>query len=476
VRLPKLSSRQRITLRIVFALVLIWAIVGMISVRIVTASLSGRIDDELRSEAASGAAAIDLLPPELLEQIDNSDDVGVRQSALIVVGPDGVVSELPSGESDRRDPLPELSDRTVAELRGRAGTPFTVDAVSGDGRYRVATSPLSSGEVLVIARPLDALDEVKDLLGKVVTFGFLISAGSACLLVWVISRHALKPLEDVIVTAGNVEVDTLGSRIEVESTAAPDVERLATALNTMLDRLEEAFAAKDLSEARQRQFVSDASHELRTPLAAIIGYAELYQQRMVSSPQQIDHAMARIAAEAARMQTLVEGLLTLARLDEGRRLAADAVDLASIVDDAVAAVRAIESEHEFVVDVPDGQLEVTGDSVALRQIVDNLLTNVIAHTPEGTVAHVEASRRNGQTVLVVRDDGPGMDRADAEHVFDRFWRAEQSRSRPEEASRLGGSGLGLSIVAELARAHGGAAEIETAPGEGCTFTVRIPSA
>jgi two-component system OmpR family sensor kinase len=246
------------------------------------------------------------------------------------------------------------------------------------------------------------------------------------------------------------------------------VGRLADAMNTMLGRLEDAFAAKERSEARMRQFVGDASHELRTPLAAVIGYAELYQEHMARTPEQVDRVMGRIVAEGTRMQSLVEDLLLLARLDEGRPLARDAVDLAALVDDSVSAIRVIDPSRTFALSNACGDVEVIGDGVALRQIVDNLLSNVVAHTPPGTRAEVTLTVDGDAAVLTVTDDGPGMSDEHRARAFDRFWRAELARSRP------GGSGLGLAIVAELVRAHGGSIDVESAPGQGCTFTVRLP--
>jgi two-component system OmpR family sensor kinase len=205
-------------------------------------------------------------------------------------------------------------------------------------------------------------------------------------------------------------------------------------------------------------------------LAAVIGYAELYQEHMARSPEQVDKMMSRIIAEGTRMQSLVEDLLLLARMDEGRPLERDAVDLHPIVDDAVSAVQVIDHERRFTMAAADDTVEIVGDDVALRQIVDNLLANVVAHTPPGTTAVVALTTEEADAVITVADDGPGMSEEHRAHAFDRFWRAELSRSRP------GGSGLGLAIVAELIRAQGGSIDLETSPGAGATFIVRFPLA
>jgi two-component system, OmpR family, sensor kinase len=245
----------------------------------------------------------------------------------------------------------------------------------------------------------------------------------------------------------------------------------------MLARLQTAFDQQERSEARLRQFVSNASHELRTPLAAILGHAELYHEHIARSPQDVERAMRHITAEGTRMRSLVEDLLLLARLDEGRPLARDAVDLTAVVDEAVAALAALDGGHHVTVEAQP--VEVVGDQLALRQIVDNLLINVVVHTPPGTTARVRLSPLPAPdgacgARLVVSDDGPGMPPEVAEHVFERFVRAEQSRARPDGS--FGGSGLGLSIVDELVRAHGGTVTLDTAPGAGATFTVVLAAA
>ena len=312
---------------------------------------------------------------------------------------------------------------------------------------------------------------VVKIVRKTFAVAALISILILCAVVWGISRHALKPLENVIETAHAIGAGNLSTRAEVRSTA-PDVERLADAMNKMLGRLQTAFDKQERTEARLRQFVSDASHELRTPLAAILGNAELYHEGMAATPEEIDTAMQRITAEGMRMQSLVEDLLLLARLDEGRPLARDAVDLAAVVDEAVSAIRTVDGDHEFVVDAEPAA--VIGDQRALRQVVDNLLANVVTHTPAGTTAqvHLRATGGNGddgEVWLAVSDDGPGMSADDAARIFDRFVRAEPARDRP------GGAGLGLAIVDELVRAHHGTITVDTTSGRGTTFEIRLPT-
>ena len=240
----------------------------------------------------------------------------------------------------------------------------------------------------------------------------------------------------------------------------------------MLDRIEEAVDAKTASEARTRRFAADASHELRTPLTSIRGYAELYRQG-ARSPEEVARAMGRIEHEAVRMGDLVGDLLLLARLDQGRPLERDDVDLTALVLDAVAAAKAVEPDRRVRVDVGEEPVTVSGDPHRLRQVVDNLLANVRDHTPPATAVSVRlgVTPSRSRATLVVADDGPGMAEEDAAHAFDRFWQAEgdSSTSRGQR-----GTGLGLSIVAEIVAAHGGDIRLDTAPGAGASFTILLP--
>jgi len=468
--LPRLSSRQRVTLRVALAVAVLWFLGGNLVQRVVRSEMVDRIDDDLRAESVATAAAADLLTVDVLESISDESLVGARDGALLILGPTGRVGAFPAGPSDNPDPLPDVDEYSLAELRGRSGEPFTVGDVDGRStRYRVVAAPLENGSVLLSARSLAPVCEMESILARALSIGGLASIGLALILVWLINRQALRPLEEMIGTAQAVGAGSLDARVEVDS-SAPDVEHLGEAMNNMLERLQQAFADKELSEARLRQFVADASHELRTPLAAVLGYAELYREGIARSPEQVDKAIERIVAEGTRMQSLVEDLLLLARIDEGRPLARDAVDLSRVAEDAVTAIGTMDRRHQFVLEQPPRTVDVIGDALALRQVVDNLLTNVVNHTPDGTRAVVSIDAIGTDAVLVVRDDGPGMSPDSAARAFDRFWRAERGRSRP------GGSGLGLAIVAEIVEALGGTISLDTRPGEGCRFTVRLPSA
>jgi two-component system OmpR family sensor kinase len=282
-------------------------------------------------------------------------------------------------------------------------------------------------------------------------------------IVWFTVRRGLRPIDEMIGTAERIADGDLSERAPVPK-RADEVGHLSTALNTMLDRIEEAVAGKTASEARTRRFAADASHELRTPLTSIRGYAELYRQG-ARSPEEVERAMSRIEREAVRMGVLVEDLLLLARLDQGRPLETAPVDLTALVLDAATGARAVEPDRPFRVDVGERPVVVTGDGHRLRQVVDNLLTNVREHTTPTTAVAVTLAADDATATLVVADEGPGMPAEAAARVFDRFWQAEPTHR---------GTGLGLSIVAEIVAAHGGTIDLATAPGEGARFTVAVP--
>jgi signal transduction histidine kinase len=252
--------------------------------------------------------------------------------------------------------------------------------------------------------------------------------------------------------------------------------RLAAAINTMLDRIQQAFDARLRSEQTVRQFAADASHELRTPLTTIRGYAELYRANALG-PEELPNAMRRIEQEAERMSLLVAELLELARLDRPSALDLTETDLTILARDAVADARAVEPGREVQASVPQSLL-VTADEPRIRQVLANLLGNVRAHTPPGTPAAVRLFTAGDSAVIEVSDQGPGMSERDSTLAFDRFYRGSGAAGRPGPAAdgetEAGGSGLGLSIVQAIAAAHGGQADLTSAPGRGTTVRLRIP--
>ena len=344
---------------------------------------------------------------------------------------------------------------------------FTAPATRGGMQYRVRAAIESDGKlVLIIATPLD---DVIATLHRLLLIELLVTAAvlAAIVLVglWIV-RLGMRPLAGIERTAAAIASGDLSQRIE---RAEPETEvgRLGLALNTMLQQIEAAFRAREASEARLRRFVADASHELRTPLAAVRAYAELFRRGADRRPDDLARAMSGIEREGERMSVLVEDLLLLARLDEGRPLERKAVDLDQLAGEAVETARTVEPERPIALVVEPAV--VLGDRERLRQVLDNLLSNIRMHTPPGTPARVSVSRSNGSAVLEVADDGPGMSAEAAERAFERFYRADATRSRSS-----GGVGLGLSIVAAVAEAHAGAASASSEPGKGTSFLITLP--
>jgi two-component system OmpR family sensor kinase len=389
---------------------------------------------------------------------DDKSPFDVSRFAYVSLSSQGqVVHTTPAGRADDPDPLPD-----VAGLRAPAG-PLTVGAVEGDLEYRVVLTPMPDGGVQATAVSLEDVEAtVRTATGTVVAACVLavVLAGG---FVWFTVRRGLRPIDEMIGTAERIADGDLSERAPVPK-RADEVGHLGTALNTMLDRIEEAVAAKTASEARTRRFAADASHELRTPLTSIRGYAELYRQG-AKSPADVERAMARIEHEAVRMGVLVEDLLLLARLDQGRPLETAPVDLTALVLDAATAARAVEPERPFRVDVGDRPVVVSGDGHRLRQVLDNLLANVREHTTPTTPVSLRLATTETTATVVVADEGPGMPPEAAARVFDRFWQAEPTRK---------GTGLGLSIVSEIVAAHGGTIDLASAAGKGATFTVTLP--
>jgi two-component system OmpR family sensor kinase len=280
----------------------------------------------------------------------------------------------------------------------------------------------------------------------------------------------LQPLAEVEETAEAIAEGDLDRRVAVDNEST-EVGRLGTSFNTMLERIQEAFAERDATEARLRRFVADASHELRTPVAAVSAYAELFDRGASTRPDDLERVMTGIRAETARMGELVQDLLLLARLDEGRPLERAPVEIVALAAEAVDAAMTVGPAWPVRLDAA-GPVEITGERARLRQVFDNLLGNIRTHTPAGTAAVVTIAVDGPDAVITVADQGPGLSEEQRARVFERFYRAEASRSRVSG----GGSGLGLAIVAAIVDALGGSVTVAAPPEGGASFTVRLPQA
>ena len=357
----------------------------------------------------------------------------------------------------------------TVDLGDAASKYFTVDAKeSGGPEFRVRATKLADGGQLLVAVPLDDTKATLNrLLGVevAVTVAALLAAAA---LGWWLVRVGLHPLAEVEATAEAIAEGDLSRRVPGDETKT-EVGRLAHTFNTMVERIQQAFSARDATEARLRRFVADASHELRTPVAAVSAYAELFERGANVRPDDLNRVMTGIRAETARMGDLVEDLLLLARLDEGRPLEQDRVELVTIAAQSVDASRTVGPEWEMRLDAAH-PVEVMGDATRLRQVVDNLLGNVRSHTPPGTSTVVRVFEDGNEAVLQVADNGPGLAPDQAARVFERFYRVDASRSRHH-----GGAGLGLSIVAAIVGAHGGRVDVSSSMTQpGAIFTVRLP--
>jgi two-component system, OmpR family, sensor kinase len=346
----------------------------------------------------------------------------------------------------------------------------TLDGAKGGPRYRAEAFPNPfDGGSTVIAVPMSDVDQTLHrllLVEGMVIAGVLLLLG---LLAALVVRIGLLPLDRMGHTAGAIAGGDLSHRVR-ETDPRTEVGRLGVSLNAMLDRLEKAFAERQASEDRLRQFIADASHELRTPLASIRGYAELFRIGAARETADTEKAMRRIEDEAQRMGVLVEDLLMLARLDEIREGERAEVDLAALAGDAVSDARATAPDRDVTLR-SDGPVPVQGERDQLRQVLANLVRNALVHTPAGTPIEVSVEHPGGEARLEVRDHGPGLPTDDADALFERFWRAEAGRERGK-----GGAGLGLAIVAAIIDAHGGRVAAANADGGGASFVVRLPLA
>lgn len=390
---------------------------------------------------------------------------------------------LPEGIHRAPPELPEIDAASVARLADR---PFTTEGTDGYGAWRVLARQTRGGGMVVVALSLNQVEEtINHLTVAELCVGLAVLVTLAAL-GQVVIRSSLDPLMRVEATAEAIAAGDLSQRVP-GGEAKTEVGRLARALNAMLAQIETAFRDREASEAaargseaaaraseeRMRRFVADASHELRTPLTSIRGFAELLRRQLAVDEAAAPATTDRISAAAIRMTTLVEDLLLLARLDQQRPPRRGPVDLLGLVADAVVDFRVTHPDHPVTLVAPADAGSpppvVAGDEVRLRQVVTNLLANAGEHTPAGTSISLAVGIDDDQAVLRVSDTGPGLPPEVAERVFERFYRADTSRTRAS-----GGTGLGLSIVAALVAAHGGTSRVTSELGEGTTFEIRIP--
>ncbi|WP_166850600.1 HAMP domain-containing sensor histidine kinase [Isoptericola sp. BMS4] len=451
---------------------------GLILATIVTRTvvsdyLVEQVDQQLKRSATEVAKVT-------LQQPDSPSPRVPTDYAVTIRDTEGVGDTIGWPQTIARFGTPAIPAETLSEVADRQGEPFTVDATGGEtpSSWRVVPSIYSvdgqvEGEVYVALPLSDVEQTVSFLTRSLLVSGLgivLLGGGTALLLV----HRSLRPLRRIETTAAAIAGGDLSQRVP-ERPPSTEVGSLSASLNTMLAHIERAFAAQEESEQRMRRFVSDASHELRTPLATVKGYGELYRMGALDTSDKVDDTMGRIEDSARRMSTLVGDLLVLARLDEGRPLRRDPVDLVAMTHDAAQDLHALDPERAVAVTGLDGtdvpsSLTVTGDQDRLRQVLTNLVGNVARHTPAGSPAELAVGAADGQAVVEVRDHGAGITPEQAERVFERFYRADSSRNRSS-----GGSGLGMAIVAAIVGAHTGHVSVRETPGGGLTVQVRLPA-
>ena len=384
---------------------------------------------------------------------------------------DGLVLGTLGGTQSPQQVQTVISGLSVEDLIPKGEKPFTIE---GEGRfeseYRALARilPNNNGSVIIAV----SLDGVKRSINQLRFLFFAVGLVVLFFLALIARRIigiSLRPLTQVEETAEAFAKGDYSARLP-DARSDTEVGRLTWALNQMLNRIAEAFSIRTASEEKLRRFVADASHELRTPLTAIRGFAELHRQGAVKGEAKTAELIQRIEQESIRMSTLVEDLLLLARLDQSREMAMDPVDLRTLINESVTSARVSGPNHPISVTLPDGDLFVLGDSMRIHQVLANLLANARTHTPEGTKIDVNLSQQSDGIVIEVRDDGPGLSKADQERIFERFYRADPSRKRNGGE----GTGLGLSIVDAVMRAHGGRVEVESEIGKGASFKLFFP--
>ncbi|MBX0300675.1 HAMP domain-containing histidine kinase [Cryobacterium sp. 1639] len=485
------TLRRRLVVAVVAMLALVSLVIGAVSVAILSANLMDGLDDQLanaaqRSDVALGgrpgstdftftaSSASDVLngpgqPPGTLALVYDGSTVTagfIDDSGTIVALDNDQVSQL----------LTELDD---AVQQDGTSAPFTVDLGGDVGEYRVLAATARTGALYLIGLPTSSVTGTATQLALIIGIVSLVGIVVVAFLATAIVRLALRPLQRVTETATRVSELPLdrGEVLLVDRVPAADTDprtevgRVGSALNRMLDHVDLALETRQASENKVRQFVADASHELRTPLASIRGYSELTRRSGQELPPDTIHAIGRIESESVRMTGLVEDLLLLARLDEGRELEHDPVDLTRLLVDVVSDAHAAGRDHVWDLNLPEEPVLAAGDGPRLHQVFANLLANARVHTDAGTRVEVALWIEDDLAVVTVTDDGPGIPENLRATLFERFARGDSSRFR----GTGGSTGLGLAIVQAVVAAHHGDVTVDSRPGHTC-FRVALPLA
>ncbi|AZH79223.1 two-component sensor histidine kinase [Microbacterium sp. Y-01] len=486
-----MSLQTRLMTAVIGFVSLILIIVAVITSATLGSTMERQLDQKLNTYAHQWTQRAETFSPSdaTAQNILNGRSVPTSGLLFAVVGPitgfSGVTVTNPSG--DELTGSLESLDRTQSQqiLTALDGTSVATVSLTGLGSYRIMALPAANGVVVVTGLPRD---EIQNQLTQLLTVIALATVGGLILLALTTAitiRVGLRPLRAVAATATRVANQQL-ARGEVSITervpaseADPRTETglVGASLNKLLDHVDSSLAARQKNEEQMRRFVADASHELRTPLASIRGYSELSLRALRQAPdsaqsgeviESTTSSLERIQAQSLRMTRLVEDLLLLARLDEGRELVYGTIDLTQLALEGLSDARPTAADHHWKIDVPDEPVTIVGDAGRMHQVVANLLANARTHTPAGTTVTLSVAREGDDAVLRVHDDGPGIDPAIRDELFARFARGDSSRAR-----QTGGTGLGLAIVKAIVEGHHGSITVESVPGD-TTFTVRIP--
>ncbi|MGH3752184.1 MAG: sensor histidine kinase [Pseudonocardiaceae bacterium] len=468
-------------------------------------TLRARLVATLLALAAFGLAAVTVTSTVLLRDYltDRIDGQLVGLSRVVSAGP----RPLPAAGSRPQQILPTDFQITLFDTDGRRttrlgrdgggpvlsagplpGGPRSVPDTDGAAGWRVLVVTTQDGSAAIAM----SLASVQATVVKLLRIELIVSAAVLAVLAVLATslvRVGLRPLSRIEHTAGLIARGDIDRRI-ADTDDRSETGRLGGALNLMLTRLAEALREKEQSSSTLRRFIADASHELRTPVTSIRGFAELFRRGGLNRPEEVARTMRRIEDEATRMGLLIDDLLLLAHLDAHRPISREPVDLITLTHDAVLDAQARDPGRPITLEIGNGPTVVVGDDGRLRQVLANMLVNALTHTPTGTPVRVALAvlgpghrvpaavsgsptglMTAGIVVLEVSDAGQGMTQTQVSQIFDRFYRADNARTRA-----TGGSGLGLSIAASIIDAHGGRIEVYTAPGEGAAFRVELPAA
>lgn len=486
--LGAMSLRRKLVLSILLLFVVVTVATSAATVTALQHSVIGQLDEQVlagakvrRDDEGHGSRTLPLsLSCEGTGGRQGGGPFGRTSLTVVTSG-----SETESACVTRPGTVTMLTDDQVQTVRAAAltATPQTVDLGGTLGSYRAVANTDANG--LTVVSGISSTEAENTVAGLVKIMSLVGLSGIAMVVVggsWLV-RRSLAPLERVAGIAGRVSRTPLSSgaveiaeRVDAKDTdERTEVGQVGAALNELLDHVDTSLQARHESETQLRRFVADASHELRTPLASIRGYAELSRRETEPVPEGIQHALSRIDSESERMASLVEDLLLLARLDAGRELAHEPVDLTMLVIDAVSDARAAGPGHKWQLDLPEEAVETVGDQARLTQVVVNLLANARTHTPPGTTVVASVRAEANAAVLRVADNGPGIAPELLPRIFKRFTRGDQARTRVtgENGTPTASTGLGLSIVHAVVAAHHGDVTVASQPGS-TVFTVRLP--